>query len=124
MDSNDDFNGKELNLNCFYTHTIFGQKYLKPAIVPPRNQNPNVVPAWSTKKVNFRDGRSGGGKGAPTQILVEKRCRRAAKARCIMYYLPTPIFRSCAIPDVYRMNKLYVKCLKSKKMSVNIFIAI
>ena len=33
MDANDDFNGKELNLNCFYMHTIFGQKYPKPAIV-------------------------------------------------------------------------------------------
>ena len=33
MDSNDDFYGKELNLNCFYMHTNFGQKYLKTAIV-------------------------------------------------------------------------------------------
>ena len=33
MDSNDDFYGKELNLNCFYMHTNFGQKYLKKAIV-------------------------------------------------------------------------------------------
>ena len=33
MDANDDFNGKELNLNCFYMHTIFAQKYPKPAIV-------------------------------------------------------------------------------------------
>ena len=32
MDSNDDFYGKELNLNCFYMHTNFGQKYLKMAI--------------------------------------------------------------------------------------------
>ena len=33
MDTNDDFYGKELNLNCFYMHTNFGQKYLKTAIV-------------------------------------------------------------------------------------------
>ena len=33
MNANDDFYGKELNLNCFYMHTIFGQKYLKLAIV-------------------------------------------------------------------------------------------
>ena len=33
MDPNDDFNGKELNLNCFYMRTMFGQKYPKPAIV-------------------------------------------------------------------------------------------
>ena len=33
MDANDDFYAKELNLNCFYMHTIFGQKYSKPAIV-------------------------------------------------------------------------------------------
>ena len=33
MDSNDDFYGKELNLNCFYMHTNFGQKYPKTAIV-------------------------------------------------------------------------------------------
>ena len=33
MASNDDFYGKELNLNCFYMHTNFGQKYLKTAIV-------------------------------------------------------------------------------------------
>ena len=32
MDANDDFNGKELNLNCFYMHTIFGQKYPKTAM--------------------------------------------------------------------------------------------
>ena len=31
MDTNDDFYGKELNLNCFYMHT--GQKYSKTAIV-------------------------------------------------------------------------------------------
>ena len=30
MDANDDLNGEELNLNCFYMHTIFGQKYPKP----------------------------------------------------------------------------------------------
>ena len=83
----------------------------------------------STKKVNFyrwslvcRDGGSvGGGRGAPTQILAEG---AAGSGVAPHYYLPTHIFRSCAIPDVYRMNKLYVKCLKSKKMSVNIFIAI
>ena len=33
MIANDDFYGKELNLNCFYMHTIFGQKYPKTAIV-------------------------------------------------------------------------------------------
>ena len=33
MDTNDDFYGKELNLNCFYMHTNFGQKYPKTAIV-------------------------------------------------------------------------------------------
>ena len=33
MDANDDFFDKELNLNCFYMHTIFRQKYPKPAIV-------------------------------------------------------------------------------------------
>ena len=33
MDANDDFFDKELNLNCFYIHTIFRQKYPKPAIV-------------------------------------------------------------------------------------------
>ena len=33
MDANDDFNGKKLILNCFYMHTIFGQKYPKPDIV-------------------------------------------------------------------------------------------
>ena len=32
MDANDDFNGKELNLNCFYMHTIFAQKYPKPIV--------------------------------------------------------------------------------------------
>ena len=35
MDANDDFYGKELNLNCFYMHTIYGQKHPKPAIVYP-----------------------------------------------------------------------------------------
>ena len=33
MDTNDDFYGKELNLNCFYIHTNFEQKYPKTAIV-------------------------------------------------------------------------------------------
>ena len=33
MDTNDDFYGKELNLNCFYMHTNFEQKYPKTAIV-------------------------------------------------------------------------------------------
>ena len=33
MDTNDDFYGKELNLNCFYMHTNFEQKYSKTAIV-------------------------------------------------------------------------------------------
>ena len=38
MDVNDDFYDKELNLNCFYMHTNFGQKYLKMAIVNRRKQ--------------------------------------------------------------------------------------
>ena len=33
MDTNDDFYGKEPNLNCFYMHTNFEQKYPKMAIV-------------------------------------------------------------------------------------------
>ena len=33
MDINDNFYDKELNLNCFYMHAIFGQIYPKPAIV-------------------------------------------------------------------------------------------
>ena len=33
MDTNDDFDGKELNLDCFYMRTNFGQKYPKTAIV-------------------------------------------------------------------------------------------
>ena len=33
MVSNDDFDGKATNLNCFYLHINFEQKYLKPAIV-------------------------------------------------------------------------------------------
>ena len=33
MDTNDDFYGKELNLNYFYMHTNFEQKYPKKAIV-------------------------------------------------------------------------------------------
>ena len=33
MVSNDDFDGKSTNLNYFYLHTNFEQKYLKPAIV-------------------------------------------------------------------------------------------
>ena len=33
MDTNDDLYGKELNLNCFYMHTNFEQKYPKTAIV-------------------------------------------------------------------------------------------
>ena len=33
MDTNDDFYGKELNLNCFYMHTNVEQKYPKTAIV-------------------------------------------------------------------------------------------
>ena len=33
MDTNDDFYGKELNLNCFYMHTNFEQKDPKTAIV-------------------------------------------------------------------------------------------
>ena len=30
---NDDFDGKENHLNCFYMHMIFEQKYPKPALV-------------------------------------------------------------------------------------------
>ena len=33
MDANDSYDGKPTNLNCFYMHTIFELKYLKPAIV-------------------------------------------------------------------------------------------
>ena len=33
MDSYDDFYAKEPNLNCFHMHTIFRQKYPKPALV-------------------------------------------------------------------------------------------
>ena len=33
MVSNDDFDGKATNLNCFYLHINFEQKYPKPAIV-------------------------------------------------------------------------------------------
>jgi hypothetical protein len=33
MVSNDDFDGKETNLSCFYLHINFEQKYPKPAIV-------------------------------------------------------------------------------------------
>ena len=33
MDANDDFYGKELNMNCFFMHSNFGQKYPKMAIV-------------------------------------------------------------------------------------------
>jgi hypothetical protein len=39
MVSNDDFDGKATNLNCFYLHINFEQKYPKPAIVmelPPK----------------------------------------------------------------------------------------
>ena len=39
MDTNDDFYGKELNLNCFYMHTNFGQKYPKTAIVIKKQTN-------------------------------------------------------------------------------------
>ena len=28
MDANDGFDGKPTNLNCFYMHTIFEQKYI------------------------------------------------------------------------------------------------
>ena len=38
MDVNDDFYDKEHNLNCFYIHNNFGQKYLKMAIVNRRKQ--------------------------------------------------------------------------------------
>ena len=33
MVSNDDFDGKATNFNCFYLHINFEQKYPKPAIV-------------------------------------------------------------------------------------------
>jgi hypothetical protein len=38
MDASDDFYDKELNLNCFYMHAIFEQKYHKPAIVITKNR--------------------------------------------------------------------------------------
>ena len=44
MDSNDDFYGKELNLNCFYMHTNFEQKCPETAIVPPRIFRPSSGP--------------------------------------------------------------------------------
>ena len=33
MVSNDDFDGRATNLNCFYLHVNFEQKYPKPTIV-------------------------------------------------------------------------------------------
>ena len=36
METNDDFYGKEVNLNCFYMHINFEQKYPKMAIVIPK----------------------------------------------------------------------------------------
>ena len=39
MESNDDFYGKELNLNCFYMHTNFEQKYPKTAVVKGKNKS-------------------------------------------------------------------------------------
>ena len=44
MVSNDDFDGKATNLNCFYLHINFEQKYPKPAIVVIRGP-------WSNLKV-------------------------------------------------------------------------
>ena len=32
MISNDDFDGKATNLNCFYVHINYEQKYPKPAV--------------------------------------------------------------------------------------------
>ena len=42
MDANDDFYDKELNLNCFYIHKIFGQKYPKPATLPHERGSGNL----------------------------------------------------------------------------------
>ena len=42
MVSNDDFDGKATNLNCFYLHINFEQKYLKPAIVASQTLEVNL----------------------------------------------------------------------------------
>ena len=52
MDTNDDFYGKELNLNCFYMHTNFGQKYPKTAIV---SCNGLLVYNALSLEINFKD---------------------------------------------------------------------
>ena len=41
MDANDGFDGKPTNSNCFYMHTNFEQKYLKPTIVISRKTRLN-----------------------------------------------------------------------------------
>ena len=52
MVSNDDFDGKATNLNCFYLHINFEQKYSKPAILRvsvvcgDAYINKNTVFAW------------------------------------------------------------------------------
>ena len=61
MDINDDFYGKELNLNYFYMHTNFEQKYPKTAIVPSYVRSlqppqysrpaPSCKPQWD--RMNF-----------------------------------------------------------------------
>ena len=47
MVSNDDFDSKATNLNCFYPHINFEQKYPKPAIVPS-NHSKSL-----TRPINF-----------------------------------------------------------------------
>ena len=57
MDTNDDFYGRELNLNCFYMHTNFGQKYPEMAIVSwdPEDPGTKSPGTWSWKKSREND---------------------------------------------------------------------
>ena len=47
MVSNDDFDGKATNLNCFYLHINFEQKYPKPAIVIVCFAKPDKTNIWA-----------------------------------------------------------------------------
>ena len=52
MVSNDNFDGKATNLNYFYLHINFEQKYLKPAIVyRPRVFSPASIWHCGTERV-------------------------------------------------------------------------
>ena len=53
MDSND---GKELNLNYFYMHTNFGQKYLKTAIVLRGTPGRCVLPELGFSRTSSTSG--------------------------------------------------------------------